>query len=194
MRAQDLIYTPGDDQEGVEAGVVEQIEDVYDEYAAFDGLIEYQDNEYTDHDLSEDYANDRGGPRRRRRPHGTRTRDGHPGTRYGPNKKPSYHKPKPKPSVGRPKPAYGPPKKKRRPSYQKHKPTYKKTPSYKPRPSYRPKPHYKPKHKPIYKPEPKPGHKLNYKPKPKPSYKPKPKPGYSSAPTTPQQATYDQDE
>ena len=72
MRAQDLIYRPGDDPDTVETGVVEQIEDVYDEYEAFDGLIEYRDNEYTDHELSEDYANGRGGPRRR--PHGTRTR------------------------------------------------------------------------------------------------------------------------
>ena len=40
-RAQDLIYRPGHDQEGVEAGVVEHIEYVYDEYEAFDGLIEY---------------------------------------------------------------------------------------------------------------------------------------------------------
>ena len=139
-RAQDLIYRPGDDPDTVETGVVEQIEDVYDEYKAFDGLIDYQDEEDMDYEATEDYANDRGGPRRRR-PHGTRTREGNPGARYGPHKKPSYHKYKPKPSYGRPNPAYGPPKKKRRPSYQRHKPTYKKTPSYKPRPSYRPKPH-----------------------------------------------------
>ena len=106
VRAQDLIYRPGDDQDTVETGVVEQIEDVYDEYEAFDGLIKYKDNEDMDYEITEDYANDRGGPRRRRRPHGSRTRDGHPGTRYGPHKKPSYHKHKPKPSYGRPKPAY----------------------------------------------------------------------------------------
>ena len=118
VMAQDLIYRPGDEEESVETEVVEQIEDVYDEYEAFDGLIEYQ--EYTDHELFEDSANDRGGPRRRKRPHGTRTRDGHPGIRYGLHKKPSYHKHKPKPSYGRPKPAYGPPKKKKkRPSYHK---------------------------------------------------------------------------
>jgi hypothetical protein len=198
VKAQYLVYRPGDDQEGVETGVVEQIEDVYDEYEVFDGLIEYQDIEDMDHELSEDYANDRGGPRRRRPP-SSRTRDRHPGTRYGPHNKPSYHKHKPKPSYGRPKPSYGRPKpsyghpkKKKRPSNQKYKPTYKKPPSYKPRPAYRPKPDHKQKHKPIYKPAQKTSNKpkQKYKQKQKPSYNPEPKPGYAPAPAPP--SSYDE--
>merc|ERR1719483_159345 len=138
----------------LDADIAELLEDVYDEYE--------DEFEYKDQDITPDQANDRGGPRRRRRPSNKRkqqglgprpnalqvlasrlffsagNRDSQPAASYGSPKRPRYGPPKHKPSYGRPRPAYGPPKKKKRPSYHKPKPTYNKPkPTYEePKPSH----------------------------------------------------------
>ena len=69
-----------------------------------DRWTKYEDNHYTDQEPTEDYADERGGPRiRRKRPHRSR---------YAPHKRPTYHKFKRKPSYIYKKPKHGPPKKK----------------------------------------------------------------------------------